>query len=70
MYNFTNMKNKKQFPDGFEISTGREPILGHTLKSTDNFPQILKHKTGFKLISFHFDIRGKLSIILCDKIQF
>ncbi len=28
-----------------------------------------KIKTGFKLKIFHFDIRGKLSIIRCDKIN-
>ena len=52
------------------IAAGLEPVLSHTEKpyiaSYSNFTRILKknHKIDTK---FHFDIRGKLSIIRYDK---
>ena len=42
-------------------------IKNHKMYSsfvTPGFPPLGANKSGFK---FHFNIRGKLSIILCDK---
>ncbi len=54
------------------LSDGIEPVLRQTGKSciASNYRQLLRPKganiTGFILLIFHFDIRGKLSIIRCD----
>ena len=65
------------------LTAGLELVLSHTEKSciASNYRQfsmnikikIIKaraNKTGFNPIIFHFDIRGKLSIIRCDKYSF
>ena len=65
------------------LSAGLEPALSQTEKSfiASNYRQLSKlpfflarasgpselNKTGFNLKNFHFNIRGKLSIIRCDK---
>ena len=53
----------KDFQYGFQISAGLELVLSHTeksLKARDN-------KTGVNLVIYCFPIRGKLSIIRCDR---
>ena len=56
------------------LSAGLEPILSQTEKSciASNYRQFstnIKIKI-IKLKNFHFDIRGKLSLIRCDKYIF
>ena len=62
------------------ISAGLEPFLSHTEKlKIASYYRIFftnikikirllgPEKTGFNLTIFHFDIRGKVAIIHCDK---
>ena len=49
----TNIKNKNPKIDTSFVRPGLRPLRAD--------------KTGFNLIIFHFNIRGKLSIIRCDK---
>ena len=62
------------------ISSGLEPVIGHIEKSCkasyyrqffhefqNKNPPLGAYHTGFSLLIFHLDIRGKLSIIRWDK---
>ncbi len=54
------------------LSAGLEPVLSQTEKAciASNYKHYAADKNGFNLKIFHFDIRGKLSIIRCDKYIF